>query len=100
MIFLRIYLYNQYALSLYLSAIMPKLFMLLIGCTPPERNIEQHDVFFGIGESTRDLVPQMISFWPGENRLHVDAWRTITRVSGYNIEVVPKEVGPNSTPIR
>jgi hypothetical protein len=79
---------------------MPKLFMLLIGCTPPERNIEQHDVFFGIGESTRDLVPQMTSFWPGENRLHVDAWRTITRFRVYNIEVVPKEVGPNSTPIR
>ena len=79
---------------------MSKLFMLLIGCTPSERHIEQHDVFFGIGESTRDLVPQMTSFWPGENRLHVDAWRTITRVDGYNVEVVPREAGQNSSPVK
>jgi hypothetical protein len=79
---------------------MPKLFMLLIGCTPPERHIEQHDVFFGIGESTRDLVHQMTSFWPGENRLHVDAWRTITRVGGYDIEIVPRESGQDSTPVK
>jgi hypothetical protein len=30
--------------------------MLLIGATPPERNIEQHDVFFGIGETIKDLI--------------------------------------------
>jgi hypothetical protein len=74
--------------------------MLLIGCTPPERHIEQHDVFFGIGESTRDMVPQMRSFWPGENRLHVDAWRLITRVNGYNVEVVAREPGQPGTAIK
>ncbi|MEP6700612.1 MAG: DUF1543 domain-containing protein, partial [Bacteroidota bacterium] len=32
---------------------MPKLFMLLIGCKPLGRNIEQHDIFFGIGETIK-----------------------------------------------
>ena len=41
---------------------MPKLFMLLIGSTPPGRNIEQHDVFFGIGESVKDLIPAVTNF--------------------------------------
>ncbi|HET6994155.1 MAG TPA: DUF1543 domain-containing protein [Chitinophagaceae bacterium] len=79
---------------------MPKLFMLLIGCTPPGRHIEQHDVFFGIGETLRDLVPQMISFWPGENRLHLDAWRAITCVNGYKVEVVPREPGQQGSPVK
>ena len=39
---------------------MPKLYMLLIGATPPERNIEQHDVFFGIGEKIKDLIPEVV----------------------------------------
>ncbi|HEY2722863.1 MAG TPA: DUF1543 domain-containing protein [Chitinophagaceae bacterium] len=59
---------------------MPKLFMLLIGCTPPGRNIEQHDIFFGIGESVSDLVADVVAFWPGENKLHFDAWREVTNV--------------------
>ena len=69
---------------------MPKLFMLLIGASPAERNIEQHDVFFGIGESIKDLVPDVMAFWPGNNKLHFDAWREITSVNGYKVEVVLK----------
>ena len=72
---------------------MPKLFMLLIGASPPDRNIEQHDVFFGIGETLKDLVPDVIAFWPGNNKLHFDAWREVTSVNGYQIEVVLKEAG-------
>jgi hypothetical protein len=70
---------------------MPKLFMLLIGASPPDRNIEQHDVFFGIGETLKDLVPDVTAFWPGNNKLHFDAWREVTSVNGYKIEVVPKD---------
>lgn len=61
--------------------------MLLIGATVPGRNIEQHDVFFGIGESLKDLVPDVVSFWPGNNKLHFDAWREVTNVDGYKIEI-------------
>ena len=69
---------------------MPKLYMLLIGATPPERNIEQHDVFFGIGETIKDLIPGVEAFWPGNNKLHFDAWREVTNVNGYKVEVVLK----------
>ena len=69
---------------------MAKLFMLLIGATPPGRTIEQHDVFFGIGDSLKDLIPDVISFWPGNNKLHFDAWREVTNVNGHKVEVVSK----------
>ena len=64
--------------------------MLLIGATPPERNIEQHDVFFGSGETIKDLIPGVEAFWPGNNKLHFDAWREVTSVNGYQVEVVLK----------
>ena len=69
---------------------MSKLYMLLIGATPPERNIEQHDVFFGIGDSIKDLIPDVEAFWPGNNKLHFDAWREVTSVNGYKVEVLLK----------
>lgn len=69
---------------------MPKLFMLLIGATPPDRNIEQHDVFLGIGETIKDLIPGVIAFWPGNNKLHFDAWREVTSANGYKVEVILK----------
>lgn len=69
---------------------MSKLFMLLIGATPPGRNIEQHDIFFGIGESIKDLLPDVMVFWPGNNKLHFDAWREVTSVNGFKVEVVLK----------
>lgn len=70
----------------------PKLFFLLLGCKPAGRNTEQHDVFFGIGNSLNDLLPQIKSFWPEANeRLHIDSWREVTAVNGYQIKIVPKE---------
>ena len=69
----------------------PKLFMILLGCTPKGRTTEQHDVFFGIGESLAELVPQMNLFWPdAKGKLHIDAWREISVVDDYSVEVVPK----------
>jgi len=62
--------------------------MLLIGATPPGRHTEQHDVFFGIADSIRDLLPQVIEFWPEAKKgLHLDAWREVTLVNGYAIHV-------------
>lgn len=63
--------------------------MLLIGATPPGRHTEQHDVFFGIADSIRDLVPQVINFWPEAKKgLHLDAWREVTLVNSYSIRVI------------
>ncbi len=69
-----------------------KLFMAIVGCKPPGRFTEQHDVFFGIATSMKALVPDMIAFWPeAEGKIHVDAWRTVTNVDGYRITVVPAD---------
>ena len=79
---------------------MPKLFMALLGATPPGRNIEQHDIFFGIGEDMKDLVPQIAAYWPVPgNKIHIDAWREVTRVDDYSINVLPA-AGAASSPIK
>ena len=70
----------------------------MVGCRPSGRNTEQHDVFFGIGETIRDLVPQLKDFWPSAGKMHVDAWREVTRVDGYKITVTPKQAAPSASP--
>jgi hypothetical protein len=68
-----------------------KLFMVLLGSKAPQRNVEQHDYFFAIGNSLKDLIPKMKAFWPeAGNSLHVDGWREVNFVDGYQIEVIPK----------
>ena len=81
-----------------MNVVGPKLFMLLLGCKPPGRHIEQHDVFFGIGTSLKKLIPSINVFWPEAKKdLHLDAWREVTCVQHYTIrvhlktEVVKKE---------
>ena len=78
----------------------PKLYMLLIGASPHGRNIEQHDVFFGIGVSIKDLIADVIAFWPGNNKLHFDAWREVTTVNGYKVDVSLKNENRQSSPIK
>lgn len=68
-----------------------KLFMLLVGCRPKGRYTEQHDVLFAIGKTLKSLVPQILNFWPeAKGVIHVDAWREITKVDGFNISIVTK----------
>src|ERR1700683_3662101 len=65
-----------------------RLLMVLVGCLPAGRYTEQHDIFFGIGKEPKDLVGPLKSFWPeAKGRLHIDAWREVTRVDGFCIEV-------------
>lgn len=69
-----------------------KLFMLLLGSKAPGRHVEQHDYFFGIAASLKDLIPDIKTFWRGTSaNLHIDGWREVNAVDGYNIKVVPKE---------
>lgn len=76
------------------------LFMVLLGSKAPDRNVEQHDYFFGIANNLKDLVPAFRVFWPeAGNSLHIDGWRKITSVGNYRIQVVErKEHLPASTP--
>jgi hypothetical protein len=70
---------------------MKKLYMVMVGCTPRGRLTEQHDIFFGIADDLKDLVPEMKAFWPEtEGDFHIDAWREVTAVDGYRVTVVPK----------
>ncbi len=68
-----------------------KLFMLLIGCTPAGRNIEQHDIFFGIAKELKDLIPQINEFWKDAGKIHLDGWRVVHNVDGYQIGITEKE---------
>lgn len=66
------------------------LFCLLLGCTPPGRQTEQHDVFFCIGKSLQDIVPDIKAFWSGAGKIHIDSWREVTAVDGYRITVLER----------
>ncbi|WP_413667370.1 DUF1543 domain-containing protein [Mucilaginibacter sp. Mucisp86] len=66
-----------------------KLFMLMLGCKPPGRHVEQHDVFFGIAPSLGDLVPEIQAFWPEPEKIHIDAWREVNAVDGYAVKITP-----------
>lgn len=69
-----------------------KLFMVMLGATPKGRLTEQHDIFFGIGKSLKDLLPQMLAFWPeADGKIHIDAWREVSAIDGYLITVIEKQ---------
>lgn len=68
-----------------------KLYLLLLGSKAPQRNVEQHDYFFGIARSLKDLVPEIKTFWPeAGDSIHIDAWREVNTVDGYKIKPVLK----------
>ena len=67
----------------------PKLFMVMMGCNLKGRVTEQHDIFFGIANNLQELRPQMKAFWPeAQGKFHIDAWREVTVVNKFSIEVV------------
>lgn len=73
-----------------------KLFYIILGATPKGRNIEQHDVFFGIAENLKDLVPVMKEFWPeAKGKIHIDAYQEVRFADGYEISVEPKNIFDN-----
>jgi hypothetical protein len=55
-----------------------KIYMILLGCKPPGRNTEQHDLFFGIGRSLSDVKGDILDFWTeAGGKIHIDAWREV-----------------------
>lgn len=69
---------------------MQQLYFILLGCKPAGRNTEQHDVFFGIGDGLKNLLPQIENFWPDGGKIHIDSWRMVTVVDTYAIQIIPK----------
>lgn len=75
---------------------MKYLFMVMVGCTPKGRFTEQHDIFFGIAEQLSDLKQDLIDFWPEANgQIHIDAWRKVTNVDGFEITITEKITASN-----
>ena len=75
----------------------PKLFMLLLGCKPKGRNTEQHDVFFGIANELKELIPAIKQFWPeAAGEIHIDAWREVNYVDGFSKRVAEKMAPANT----
>lgn len=63
--------------------------MILLGCKPLGRLTEQHDIFFGIGRTLKELVPEMKQFWPeAKGQLHIDAWREVTVADDHKVEII------------
>ncbi len=74
-----------------------KLYMILLGCRPEGRHIEQHDVYFDISDELPHLVPAIKAFWPN-GVVHIDAWRTVSNANGNSITIVErsKNTAPNN----
>lgn len=66
-----------------------KLFYVILGATPKGRNIEQHDVFFGIAENFDDLIPKMKNFWK-DTKIHVDCYQEVRFADGFEVKVIEK----------
>lgn len=68
-----------------------KLYFIILGCNLPNRATEQHDVFFCIAHELKDAVPLIREYWlEAGYELHIDAWREVTVVGDYQIEISPK----------
>ena len=66
--------------------------MLMLGCKPNGRVTEQHDIFFGIGASLSELIPQINAFWPEANgKIHIDVWREVHIVGNYSVKILELE---------
>ena len=68
--------------------------MVVTGCRPKGRNIEQHDIFFGIGTRLKDLIPAIKRSW-GDGTVHIDSWREVCFVNGYKVLIAPKGTTPS-----
>ena len=69
---------------------MPTLFMIKIGARPKGRLIEQHDMYFGVGEHISDFVAAINTHWPEvKNAWHLDAYRQVTVVDGHRVQWQP-----------
>jgi hypothetical protein len=74
-----------------------KLFMVLVGCKPKGRYTEQHDVFFGIDRSLKELIPAINTFWPeAKGKFHIDAWREVTQVNGHAVIIEESATAPEN----
>ena len=67
---------------------MKKLFMITIGGKTEKSNIEVHDVRFLVASKIEDTYDSLKSSWFGtEKSLHIDRYKIIEQVAGYDITI-------------
>jgi len=67
------------------------LYMTMLGCKPQGRLTEQHDIFFGIAQELKDLIPDCQAFWPeADQKIHFDAWRKVQYVDQHRVRIVER----------
>lgn len=55
------------------------------------RHTEQHDMYFGIAHELKDLIPNLIQFWPeAKGKMHIDGWREVSQVNNQDIIIIPR----------
>ena len=73
---------------------MTKLFMVYLGGSAENSNIEVHDVRFVAGNSIDETIPQLIHQWFGRRKnLHIDCYMEINHIDGYEVTLssqIPK----------
>lgn len=73
----------------------------MLGCTPPGRHTEQHDIYFTISTTLENTVPGIKVFWPeAQGKIHIDAWREVNFVNGFKVEVVAKYEATEQTDLK
>ncbi len=73
--------------------------MLMIGHKPKGCHTEQHDVFFTIADCFLETEKDVRAFKPESEKIHIDAWREVTRIGLYRVLVIPKGTESNHEPI-
>lgn len=69
-----------------------KLFMVYLGGSAGQSNIEVHDIRFVIGRDIEETIPALIQQWYGNRKgLHIDCYMEINHIDGYQVSVVQGE---------
>ncbi|MFV8348019.1 DUF1543 domain-containing protein [Flavobacterium sp. ZB4P13] len=63
----------------------------MLGCTPEDRLTEQHDIFFEIGNSLKELTPHMNTFWlEAKGKIHIDMLNNQFK-EHYSLKIIKSE---------
>ncbi len=75
------------------------LFIVVLGGRSFKSNIEIHDVRWVLGESLEDTFPELRKQWIGNPKgLHIDSYKRIKYVDGYQIEITKSNKNNSITP--
>ena len=73
-----------------------KLFMIYIGGTAGNSNIEVHDIRFVAAENIENTYPTLKQVWYGNPKsLHLDSYVVLHNIDGYQVELVKEK--PNNS---